>query len=108
MIQHGEEFNHEKEKIGELEGKTARVIISEMDASTPIEVQGIDLKAGVSRENSVEEGNRSAAVQERKCRDCFEVRTQKMAEGTNFLQIEASLLAAATVLTGTVFLIISG
>jgi hypothetical protein len=84
--------------------KTARTIISQADESTPLEVQGIDLQAGFIGNMNEDK----PIVQERKCRYCFELRTQKMAEGTNFLQTEASLMTAATVAAGVVWLIISG
>ncbi len=80
------------------------MIISQADGSMPLEVQSIDLQAGLI--GNVDKDK--PVVQERKCRHCFELRTQKMAEGTNFLQTEASLMTAATVAAGVVWLIISG
>ena len=91
-------------KIGELAGKTAQMIVSHSDKSTPMRVKGIDLRAEVIGESNTGAGT----VQERECQYCFELGTQKMEEGTDFLRTEASLMSAATVITGVVFLILSG
>ena len=64
----------------------------------------MDLRAGLTGNADKDK----PVVQERKCWHCFELRTQKMTEWTNFLQIEASLMTAATVAAGVVWLIISG
>ena len=105
MINKGRGQSDVQEAVGELAGKTARMIVSEADGSTPLEVQGIDLKAGVTEEKVNAE---RTPTQERKCRHCFELRTQKMAQGTDFLKTEASLMTAATVAAGVVWLIVSG
>ena len=104
LAQRGENEQQSAAGVGELEGKAAQMIISQVDGSTPLEAMGIDLQAGLV--GGLKGGE--AALQEQKCRNCFELRTQKMVEGTNFLQTEASLMGAATVAAGMVWLVVSG
>ena len=102
MIMRGE--RQDTEKIRELGGKTAWMIVSHSDESTPMRVNGIDIKTGViGKANSGTQG-----IQDRKCHHCFELGTQKMEEGTDFLQMEASLMTAAAIITGVVYIIVSG
>ena len=102
MIMRGD--RQDGEKVGGLEGKTAQIIVSHSDESTPMRVQGMDLTAGVT--GNVNAG--ASVVQEQKCQHCFELGTQNFGEGTDFLQREASLMAATTVAAGVVFLVVSG
>lgn len=102
MIISGE--RQDTEKIRELGGKTAWTIFSHSDESTPMRVGGLNIKTRVIGEANTGTQGR----QDRGCRHCFELGTQKMEEGTNFLQTEASLMTAATVAAGVVWLITSG
>ena len=89
------------EKLGR---KTARMIVSHADESTPMRVRDIDLKADIAEKATA----RGSEVQERACQHCFKLSTQRFEEGTDFLKTQASLMSATATVVRVVFLVVSG
>ncbi len=93
----------ERKKV-ELAGKRARMIVAHEDGRTPMRVKEMDLRTRVEARGT--EG--VATREERQCRHCFQLGTPRMEKETDLLKAEASLMTAATVVAGTVLLIVSG
>ena len=92
------------ERKGGLRGKVATMVISGDEGIMPTELGGINLKAGAW-------GKEAVVRQERKCEACFELRTERMGDETDFLETQAKLMLGGTVATaaaGVVWLIVSG
>ena len=75
-----------------LGGKQASVVISQADASTPVEVDRLEVNA-VGKNPSI-----------KTCQDCFEIRTKQLAPNTTELNVQASLISAGTVAAGVMWI----
>ena len=98
---------------GGLGGRVARMVVSGQDGVLPMKVNGIDLKAGVwGKSGDVVEGGGDVVVrQEKKCENCFELKTGRMGDEIDFLGTEAKMMVEGTMAaaaTGLVWLLVSG
>ena len=70
-----------------LGGKQASVVVSQEDGLTPMGIGKMEVDAVVNEER---------IQMEKSCRDCFELRTQKLNPNTAALTVEATLVTAGT------------
>ncbi len=69
----------------DLEGKTASMVVSRLDGTTPVEVDTFE----ADTETTI-----GGAVQTRRCRDCMELQTDRFAADTEGLKLGTRLLTA--------------
>lgn len=98
---------------GGLRRKAAQMVISGVEGVMPMEVGGLNLKGGVWRDGprSVDNGGDVVVKQERRCEGCFELRTGRLEDETNFLETQAKIMTGGTVAAaaaGVVWLMVSG
>ena len=71
----------------------ASMVLSQTDATTPLSVETLEVEAGVAGGAL---GKAPGKVQSSQtCQDCFELATPKLAEGTDFLRMEAKVMTGA-------------
>lgn len=82
---------------------TAVTVLTQIDGTTPLSVNKLELDAGIAEEG--EEGLQSNQT----CTNRFTLATSKFREGTDFLKTQATLSAVGSMTAGIMFLaVLSG
>ena len=89
----------QRERLVDLGGTKARMVVSKADGSTPLEVDTFDVEAVDAMGNT---------VQSKKCRDCMELKTDTFGPTTDGLKAGVTLLTTGG-MTGILwFAVLSG
>ena len=68
-------------------------VVSEADGMTPMNVQSLELDAGIAGAGHV--GGEVGPTSEQKCQDCASLNTEVLAKGTDFLSAKATVVGTA-------------
>ena len=73
-------------------GTSSALVVSDVDKTTPVNVQSLELDAGMAGIGRV--GGQVGLTSEQKCEDCLELSTGPLPIGTDTLMTEATVVGA--------------
>ena len=96
MISNAGKSAGERPPLLDLEGKRAQMVVSQVDGTTPLEVDTFDVETLNATGN---------AVQSKKCRDCLELKTDTFGPDIDGLKAEVTLLTTGAI-AGILWLVV--